>query len=146
MSSLTIAYCTSRSQSRLEWFFDSLRNQLQGDPIKIIVVDFYQTALHRDANAFGFTATLTPPKPSVSQGSHRLTKEDWWAKSNAMNTAICLCETDFIAFVDDRCVLAETWLGAVQRAMNNEYAVCGAYEKRANMKVENGVVIEEGEF
>jgi hypothetical protein len=89
---------------------------------------------------------LTLPKPSVWQGKHRLTKEDWWAKSNAMNTAIILCQTDFIAFVDDRCVLAPTWLNAVKRAMNENYAVCGTYEKRANMKVENGVIVDEGEL
>ncbi len=62
-----------------------------------------------------------------------------------MNTAIILCETDWIAFVDDRCVLAPEWLQCVKDAMEGNYAVVGSYEKRANMKVENGVITDIGE-
>ena len=89
---------------------------------------------------------VVPPKPSVWQGPTRLTRDQWWAKSNAMNTAVILCQTKYIAFVDDRCVLAPTWLNAVKRAMANQYAVCGTYEKRSGMKVENGVIVEQGEL
>ena len=106
-----------------------------------VISEFYST-FGKDYHFANLT--ITPPKPSVWKGSHRLTKEDWWSKSNDLNTAILLCKTDYIAFVDDRCVLAPTWLGAIKRAMHNEYAVCGTYEKRANMKVENGVIVDEG--
>ena len=138
--SLTIAYITSRREPEMNWFFDSLRNQVSDEQPKVIVVDLYCDSREIPE------ATHVPPKPNVWQGEHRLTKEDWWAKSNAMNTAIILCETNFIAFVDDRCVLGPSWLIAVKRAMTNSYAVCGDYEKRANMKVENGVIIEPGEL
>jgi hypothetical protein len=159
---LTIAFITSRNDPKWEWFFDSLSPQLT-DPIDLFVIDLFQSerkwpenntitkpTVYIDPKRFNtqFVNRFlhVPPKPSVWQGEHRLTSCDWWAKSNAMNTAICLCETDYIAFVDDRCILTPTWLSAIKRAMENTYAVCGAYEKRANMKVENGVIVEEGEF
>lgn len=84
------------------------------------------------------------PKPTVWQGKHRLTKDDWWAAANARNTAIALCKTDWIAFVDDRSVLAPTWLEAVVAAMDGNYAVCGPYEKRVGMTVENGYIKNGG--
>jgi hypothetical protein len=143
MNSLTIAYITARREPKFEWFGWSLINQCAGKIPAIIVVDSYA-----DTERFKtvFNNKHVEPKPTVWQGKHRLTKEDWWAKSNAMNTAIILCETDFIAFVDDRSVLAPTWLCAVQRAMDRNYAVCGTYEKRANMKVESGIIVDEGEL
>lgn len=84
------------------------------------------------------------PKPTIWQGEARITKEDWWAVSNARNTGICLCRTEWIAFLDDRCVLMPTWLQAIRNAMEGSYAVCGTYEKRHNMTVENGVIKNGG--
>ena len=37
-----------------------------------------------------------------------------------------------------------TWMEAVRRAMVGEYAVCGSYEKRSGMTVENGVIVNAG--
>lgn len=85
-----------------------------------------------------------PPKPNLWQGKFRATKEDWWAKCNALNTAVCLCETEWIAFVDDRSVLAPTWMDAIRDAMRGNYAVCGSYEKREGMEVENGLIKVSG--
>jgi hypothetical protein len=140
---LTVAYVTSRNEPKFEWFFESLWNQCGGVKPKIIVVDLYKD---KRALALSDGDVHVFPKPNIWQGDHRITTEDWWAKSNALNTAIILCKTDFIAFVDDRCVLAPTWLKAVRKAMNNNYAVCGTYEKRSGMKVENGVITVEGEL
>lgn len=156
---LTIAYVTSRKQPNMEWFGLSLRNQvLPGESLDIIVVDLHcphETKELKDSQIrnlwLGGTAlensriVFTPPKPTVWQGEHRLTKENWWAASNARNTGICLCKTDWIAFCDDRCVLTPTWLQSVRDAMAGNYCVLGSYEKRINMKVENGVIIEPGE-
>ena len=86
------------------------------------------------------------PKPTIWQGEHRITKVDWWAKCNSMNTGICLCDTEWIAFVDDRSVLSHGWLQCVQDSMIHNYAVCGSYEKHSNMKVENGEVVDPGEL
>ena len=141
---LTIAYITSRHEPKIEWFAQSLKLQVDYNVLKsIIIVDLYKTGGEIPQD-FMVDIQHVAPKPTVWQGKYRLTKEDWWGKSNAMNTAICLCTTDFIAFVDDRSVLAPTWLGAIKRAMSGGYAVCGTYEKRANMKVENGVIVDGG--
>lgn len=155
---LTVAYITSRKEPKIEWFFRSLEIQLQqiyeqekpnwsGRTSVIVVSPYVEGDMIGIWGAQAFTNSLyTYPKPTIWQGPHRITKEDWWAKSNALNTAICLCQTEFIAFVDDRCVLDPMWLQCVREAMEGQYAVCGTYEKRANMKVENGVIIDPGEF
>ncbi len=158
MNPLTIVYATSRRDPKIEWFFDSLSKQVKrGDKIDIVVVDHFaneeghaKKTMERFLKAFQMCpgeipkVTISNPKPTIWQGEHRITKEDWWAKSNALNTGICLCKTDYIAFVDDRCVLAPTWLDAVEEAMRDGYATCGSYEKRHNLKVEQGVVVDPG--
>ena len=116
--SLTVCCVTARKWPRLEWLMDSLRRQkAPGEDVKILVVD-----AHCEEPAAGDLA-LAPPKPTVWQGPHRLTRRDHWAAANARNTGICLCRTDWIAFVDDRSVLVSTWLEAVRDAMAGGYAV-----------------------
>lgn len=84
------------------------------------------------------------PKPTVWSGPHRLCKSDYWSKANSGNTALCLCKSSWIAFVDDRSVLSPTWLQAVREAMEGNYCVVGTYEKHENMRVENGEILEYG--
>lgn len=84
------------------------------------------------------------PKPTVYQGKYRLTKEDYWAKSNAINTAACLAKGEFIAFVDDRSVILPGWLRRLDEAMRGNYAVAGTYSKRINLKVEHGFIVDAG--
>lgn len=143
-TSLTIAYITSRKQPRFLWFYVSLCKQLQNERPQIIFVSTDPTIENHVTKQDDHILAVNP-KPTIWQGKHRITKTDWWAKSNAMNTAICLCKTDFIAFVDDRCVLAPQWLQCVRDAMAGNYAVCGSYEKRSGMKVENGEISDYGE-
>lgn len=140
---LTIAYVSARKEPRIEWFFDSLRSQVKQEHPKIIIVDHYR-AQHCYCIDTSQGNAHVAPKPTVWQGRHRLTKDEWWAKSNALNTAICLCQTDWIAFVDDRSVLMPGWLDRIHDAMNGGYAVCGSYEKHLNLKVENGVIVDPG--
>jgi len=151
---LTVAYITAREKPCLEWFIQSLRPQvLKGDEIDIIIVDaklarrpkyerLFAMAIHPEYATVRCAAVL--PKPTIWQGKHRITKEDWWAASNARNTALCLCQTDWIAFLDDRCVLMPTWLDSIRMAMKLGYAVCGSYQKRTGMTVENGVIKHAG--
>jgi len=146
---LTIAYITSRKEPKIEWFFDSLAKQVTDDDIKVEIIDALSGRNGRPLNFNGhgkIQYEVSLPKPTIWQGEYRITKEDWWAKSNAMNTAICLCTTEFIAFVDDRCVLTPIWLQCVKDAIAGNYAVCGSYVKCAHMKVENGEIIDSGEF
>lgn len=88
----------------------------------------------------------TEPMPNIFQGHYRITRENWWAKASALNSAICLCKCDWLAFVDDRCVLVPTWLGAVKEAMAGNYAMAGAYERRFDLKVENGYIVDWGKL
>jgi len=130
--SLTIVYTTARHEPRIEWFLDSLYRQPDGPSCKVIVVDPFRKP------AENASVRVVNPKPTVWQGPYRLTKQDWWAASNARNTGICLCDTDWVGFVDDRSVLIETWLEAVKAAMSGLYVVCGPYEKVHNLVVQTG--------
>jgi hypothetical protein len=144
---ITIAFVTCRREPEIGWFLDSLQNQCQTDQIAhLIIVDAagaIEKVLPTKYSCF-IKTTFTEPKPTVWQGRHRITKEDWWAMSNARNTALCLCDTSYIVWVDDRCVLGPRWLEGVREAANAEYAVCGTYEKHHNMRVENGNIIDPG--
>ncbi len=143
IKSLTICYVTARHEPKVKWFYDSLSLQCTSDNVKIIVVDSLREI---ETPEIYYPILITKPKPTIWQGEHRITKEDWWAKSNALNTGIALCDTEWIAFVDDRSVLMPGWLQCVQDSMIHEYAVCGSYEKRANMRVTNGEISNHGEL
>jgi Glycosyl transferase family 2 len=148
VKSLTVVFVTSRKEPEVKWFMDSLVNQVRAnDDLRVIIID----ALNRTPDELGVlpsdqirSVIISAPKPNVWQGTHRITTQDWWAKSNALNTAVCLCKTEWIAFVDDRCVLSDTWLESVRQAMRMNYAVAGSYEKREGMEVEGGIIKSSG--
>lgn len=146
--SITIVYVTSRTQPRFHWFIDSLKPQVkEGDRIDLVLVDsghLMHTNDFIDMAGTRFRITSCTPKPNPWQGKYRLTREDWWAVSNARNTGLCLAETDYIVWVDDRCVLAPTWLHSIREAGRLNYAVCGSYEKWHGMVVEKGVITVQG--
>lgn len=156
---LTICYLTSRKEPKIEWFFQSLRNQLtlDCDNISIVVVDFYHPTraglMIKNGQLGANVATDYPVpvetvcvKPTVWQGEHRLTKEDWFAASNARNTGLCLAPDGYIAFVDDLSVLMPGWLRNVRQAINWNGITLGAYKKVKNLVVEDGVAKSWDEF
>lgn len=146
MQHLTIAYFTCRRDCRIDWFFDSLHREISGnyENIKIVVVDFWadnsfermeQIMRRAPANQ---NVVHIQPKPNVWQGKYRLTKDDYFAASNARNTAICLAPDGWLAFVDDISVLLPGWFDSIKRAMDNNYIVLGAYKKVKGLEVVNG--------
>jgi len=142
MKSFTIAYITGRDECHFHWFLDSWETEAKrygADASKIIIVD---ALFPRDVK-LPWVQHLAP-KPTIWQGKHRITQSDWWSNSNNRNTAICLCKTEWICFFDDRCVLMPGYLDALEDAMNGNYVMAGAYEKREEMQVENGVIIKKG--
>jgi hypothetical protein len=158
---LTIAYITARTQCKIDWFFDSLRLQRCDIVKQIIVVDYFAQAcdawteedverrraeVFKMAGDFAGIVEWVPPKPNVWAGKHRITAVPWWHVSACRNTALCLARGDFVVFLDDRCVLAPTWLQAVRDAMAGQYAVCGSYSKWHGVAVENGVITDPGTF
>lgn len=150
---LSIVYLTSREDPKFEWFIESLCLQLSERPIRVqvIFVDFFlqydesradklkQLINHR------FHFHHVPPKPTPWQGKYRLTKDDWFAASNARNTGIALAMWDYVAFCDDISILMPGWLDQVCHAMEHRYIVAGAYKKVKNLVVENGKVVSYDE-
>lgn len=127
---------TARPEPEFKWFVDSVRRE--SDCPIMVISDGFVSARPHDYVSFH------RPKPTVWSGPHRLTKENWWSKASALNTAICLCRTDWIMCADDRSVLLPGWFDRVKAAMDGDYAVCGTYEKRHKMRVENGRIIDPG--
>lgn len=141
IDSLTIGYITARPRPEIGWFLHSLARQW-GDnpPPRVICVD----ALHGKRPLDCAVDLHIPPKPTIYQGKHRITSEDWWAVSNARNTALCHANSEWILWVDDRCVLLPTCVDAIRDAMAAKYACFGTYEKRHFMEVEDGMVMAPG--
>jgi hypothetical protein len=127
--SLTVVMTTAREKPCVEWFEQSLAKQ---------------NNLDNRCNVKRLIVIVRSAKPNIWQGAYRVTQQDWWAKSNALNTGICLCRTEWIAFIDDRSVVLPGWLDCIAQAMEGGYAVCGRYEKRTGMTVENGEIKNEG--
>lgn len=134
---ITIAFITAREEPHLEWLCDGIEQQAKsGDKIELIVVD----ALGRRAKEIGYRRVKvikelveTKPKPCIWQGEHRITAHDFFANANARNTAIVLCSTDYICFLDDRCRLDPGWLDQVRLGEKKRDAVlCGSYTKHWN--------------
>jgi len=141
---LTIAFITGRSSPRLDWMLSSLAVQwMPGDEISVLAVDSHgrtpaQLGVRRYGNWLPDVRVVVP-KPTPWQGAHRVTSRDWWAKSSAMNTALVLCDTDYIAFVDDCCRLGPQWLETVRRGERQRSAVlAGTYDK-----LERGVITQD---
>lgn len=143
---ITIAYLTARENPKLEWLLYSLdRDTKHGDEIDLIFVDFWG----RPAQTLGVTprpwlANIinSPPKPTIWQGPHRITKSDWWAKANSCNTALVLCETDFVVFVDDRCRPDAGWLSAIRACEHSRQSVlAGPYDKHVDDGTVRGTMV-----
>ena len=137
---ITIGYITAREQPQLNWLIDALDQQVKkSDKIELIVVD----ALGRRATAIGYRPIKaitklveTRPKPTIWQGPHRITAHDFFANANARNTAIVLCRTDYICFLDDRCKPDPGWLEQVRLGEKKRASViCGPYDKHEDWGV-----------
>lgn len=135
---ITTIYITGRREPHIDWMAGDLVRQIKdGDEIDLVVVDTFDRSpavLGIPPGIFG-DVIVTRPKPSIWQGPHRVTSVDWWANSNARNTGIALCKTDYVVFLDDRCRLGSRWLDTVRRGEHEREAVIvGAYEKLENGK------------
>jgi hypothetical protein len=143
---LTIAYISSRKEPQTHWFVDSLNKQIdemeKPFDASVIFVEFYadsRKGWFRDAQLSHVYAVS--PKPCVWQGEHRLTIENWFAASNARNTALCLAPDGYIAYCDDLSVLCPGWLLNVRQSMAFNGITLGTYRKVKNLVVEKGEII-----
>jgi hypothetical protein len=150
MTPLTIVYHTHRRHPRFDWFLDSLHNECQNyyQGIQLVIVDFFERehafekhyisekTAHRDLDW-----VWSPPMPSVWNGPHRLTKEDYFAACASRNAGICLAKHDWIAFVDDLSVLVPGWLANVRQSQAFNGVTLGAYKKVKKLVVKDGVIV-----
>lgn len=132
--SLTIGIITSRPDPKIPWIMDSLAAQWGDNRVPVVmVVDSFAP---RD---LGCRVDLhMEPKPSLWNGKHRVTSEDWWAASSYRNTILCHAQTEWVWFLDDRCVVTPKSIDAVRDAMLGNYAVFGTYQKWHHMEYEDG--------
>ena len=135
---LTVVYITGRKDPCVNWAVEDLNSQIRDkDEIYLVVVDTYSRSLEALGIQRGKLkdVVVSPSKPNIWQGPHRVTSVDWWANSNARNTGIALCKTDYVAFLDDRCHLGPYWLDVVRQAEDRQDSVVvGAYQKLADGK------------
>jgi hypothetical protein len=153
---LSIVYLTSRKQSCVQWFVDSLHRQtphVADINIQLVFVDtriWYDGEPRRKefANAVAgrFDFTHTPPKDTVWQGPRRLTTQDYFCASSARNTGCMYAKHEYLLFVDDLSVLMPGWLENALHAAENGYVVCGAYKKVKKLVVEDGIATSYEEF
>ncbi|MBX4215887.1 hypothetical protein KW797_02985 [Candidatus Parcubacteria bacterium] len=155
----TLAYLTSRKDCLWPWWIESLLKQANGDYswFEVVVVDFYAEghkpedgwteadALLRCAEFFrhvpsGLRFRHVAPMWGVWQGPHRLTKDNWFAKADYLNAAVCLAEGTMLANSDDLSVLMPGWLNAVREASAWHGVTVGAYRKVRKLEVEDGAV------
>lgn len=151
---ITIAYMTNRREPMIEWFFDSLANDLarreHWEDIQVVIVDFYHAEFGRTDEikrksrklaALGVTTLHIPPKPTPWQGPYRLTKEDYFAAANARNTAACYAPDGYIVYIDDLSVILPGWLARIDHGIAQNWIVCGSYRKVFELEVQAGTVV-----
>lgn len=137
---ITLAYITNRKQPMLHWFFDSLLHQSADVEMEVIVVDA-NAEEERDLIYKTLPYRVVKPLPSLVQGYHKVTKDNWFSASNARNTGLVHARGNFIMYIDDLSTCAETWLNGVVNAYRGGYVLEGAYRKDWNMVVEDGVLV-----
>lgn len=114
-------------------------------PIQIIVVDgFLYDCPDKAARRKYFSSKIgtmdyihVSPKPTAWQGEYKLTPQNYFAAANTRNTGAAYAKYDYIAFVDDLGIIANTWLSAVGDAMRLGQIHCGAYTKVKGMIYKN---------
>lgn len=139
----SICYITGRTEPRLEWVLEAIARQRQpSDALELVVIDALDrpwTQIVTDqelASRAVDDLVIGAPKPTIWQGKHRVTSRDWWAMSNARNTALCRARHDYVAFLDDRCRLGPRWLEMVRGGEARRASVlAGAYEKHEDGRV-----------
>lgn len=149
---ISIVYITFREECKFEWFITSIIKQYQEQyfnfKIQIIVVDglfdtrdkdFFMNMIKEKEHFLELVHVL--PKPTLWQGKHRVTSENYFAASNARNTGACYAKYSYIAFHDDLGCPSQSWLNSVCLAMKNNVIQCGAYTKYSNMNVVDGIMV-----
>jgi hypothetical protein len=142
---ITIAYITYRTDPKFDWFADSLARQSDGADMEVVIVDGQwsaeRTALFEAQAGGRFPLTHVAAKPTPNAGPHRLTRVDHFSAASARNTAAIYARGSYLVYADDLSVVMPGWWAEVQAAAAAGEVIGGAYQKRAEMVVEDGVLI-----
>ena len=144
----TVAYFTSRREPHFDWFANALAWQAKDDlpNIQLVLVDFYADAPGRKEAMAEHAPTSSflhlPPKPNVWQGRYRQAKRDYFAASNARNTALIVADGSMFVGVDDLSVPVSGWWSQIKHAAHHRYLALGAFSKVRNLRVENGRILD----
>ena len=149
---ISFIYSTCRKYPKLEWFIDSLYNQVQElsyptERIEIIIVDFhlqYEEERRKyisDIIQNRFNFIHVEPKPCPWQGKYKLTKRDYFCAGLARNTGCCYSKFNYICFVDDLSVMGPNLLSIMIENATHQNIVVYGYKKVFNLSVENGRIL-----
>ena len=151
----TAAYFTTRREPHFEWFVDAFGAQAEKDlsEIQLVMVDYWLAPGHphtKPEDRMEQMAAVVdgrcqfihiPPKPTPWQGKHRQTARDWFAASNARNTALIVADGKTFIGVDDLSVPLPGWWDQVRHSAAHGYLAMGAYKKVRQLTVDNGLVL-----
>jgi hypothetical protein len=142
---ISVVYSTSRIDPRFEWFADSLARQIGDDDPEVILVDANhsreRTTTFEAAVRGRFRLRHVAAKPTPYSGPYRRTSQDFFSAASARNTGIVYATAPHVAFVDDLSVLSPSWWAEVKASARAGDVTAGAYEKRWEMEVRDGVLI-----
>jgi N-terminal domain of galactosyltransferase len=149
---LTVAFLTFRQSPRFEWFQWSLERELRSMPdfdrkaLQVVVVDG-RYPRRRFPPRLSLPFEQLAPKPTVWQGPHRLTTQDYFCAANSRNTAFARARHGHVVFVDDLSVLLPGWLKAHVHAATHDYVLCGITNKCKDIMVApDGTIVSSTPF
>jgi hypothetical protein len=153
---LSILTCTGRQNPQFKTLADTIAFAagrlvpLMRDPnwLEWVVVDMqlWQNPEARrqelsDAVAGRIRTVHVPPKPTVWQGPHRLTKKDWWALNNARNTGLCYVTQPHVVLLDDCCAVTPEWLYWHLLAAQRKTALAGSFRSVTHAEIVDGMIV-----
>jgi glycosyltransferase involved in cell wall biosynthesis len=153
---ITFIYTTCRKEPKLEWFVDSLYNQINEEKfdcskIQIIIVDFelqYDETRRDKVNQIingRFDFKHVVPMPSQWQGKNRITSRDCFSASLARNTGVCYAKHPYVFFIDDLSVLEPGSFKHMVEYASKNIVVAFGYKKVWDLQVENGNIVNKRE-
>ena len=144
MTPITIVVTTSRPIPRLDWIIDTFTANCPEIPVQeVIVVALFD--IQDPAQPLpNVPYRIVEPKPNPWQGQFKQTQVDWWAKANAINTALCHCTSEWVLFLDDRLVIQPGFGVGLKQAYEGNYIMAGGYEKRTAITVDKGAILNGG--
>ncbi len=143
----SVCYFTSRREPHFEWFMDALASQADLGETQLVLIDYWLAPGHPNRVPDGRKERMAeivdgrcsfmhlPPKPTPWQGAHRQTSRDWFAASNARNTALIVADGKTFVGVDDLSVPMMGWWDQIKHAAVHGYLAMGAYRKVRELQV-----------